>query len=198
MVRTFIGGIVGGLILFVWASSSGRRRSARYPLTSAPDAQSAGVQLSLTRISPQPAPAPIIIPDTHSREGAMLYAQGPIATIYLQHAGLFARRHVDAAARAYRRRRRRAADGLRPRRGRRRRAQLRRHRAARRPVLARPSRSGSSWRARSSTISAGATGSIPSSRRVGGAHPRRPGHRALVPAEAAAAAPAPAEAPAET
>src|ERR1700740_2668391 len=82
MVRTFIGGIVGGLILFVcgfifWATPLGE-----IPFSHAPDAQNAAVQLSLNQnLSPAGTGADMF-PNPHTADVPFLYAQGPIATIF--------------------------------------------------------------------------------------------------------------------
>jgi hypothetical protein len=82
MVRTFIGGVVGGLILFVcgfifWATPLGE-----IPFSHAPDAQNAAVQLSLNQNLTPTGTGAYIVPNPHSADGAVLYAQGPIATIF--------------------------------------------------------------------------------------------------------------------
>lgn len=87
MVRTIIGGLVGGLILFVvgyifWATPLGE-----IPYTRAGDAQSAAVQLSLAQNLTESGTGAYIIPAHQSAQGAVLYAQGPIATVYFNTAG---------------------------------------------------------------------------------------------------------------
>lgn len=87
MVRTFIGGIVGGLILFVtgfifWATPLGE-----LPFTRAGDTENAAVQLSLAQNLTQTGTGAYIIPAHASAGGAVLYAQGPIATVYFNTAG---------------------------------------------------------------------------------------------------------------
>jgi hypothetical protein len=87
MVRTIIGGLVGGLILFVvgfifWATPLGE-----LPFTRAGEAQNAAVQLSLAQNLSQTGTGAYIIPAHQSAQGAVLYAQGPIATVYFNTAG---------------------------------------------------------------------------------------------------------------
>ena len=87
MVRTIIGGLVGGLILFVvgfvfWGSPLGE-----IPFTRAGDAQNAAVQLSLAQNLTQTGTGAYVIPAHRSAEGAVLYAQGPIATVYFNTMG---------------------------------------------------------------------------------------------------------------
>ena len=87
MVRTFIGGLVGGLILFVtgfifWATPLGE-----LPYHRASDAQNAAVQLSLNQNLTATGTGAYIIPAHSSAEGAANYAHGPIATVYFNTAG---------------------------------------------------------------------------------------------------------------
>ncbi len=87
MVRTFIGGIVGGLILFVagfifWATPLGE-----IPFTKAPDPQNAAVQLAMAQNLSQTGTGAYIIPAHGSASGAVLYAQGPIATVFFNTQG---------------------------------------------------------------------------------------------------------------
>jgi hypothetical protein len=87
MVRTFIGGIVGGLILFVvgyifWATPLGE-----LPYTRTGDAQNAAVQLSLNQNLTPTGTGAYIIPAHASAEGAANYAHGPIATVYFNTSG---------------------------------------------------------------------------------------------------------------
>ena len=87
MVRTFIGGIVGGLILFVsgfifWATPLGE-----IPFTRAPDPQNAAVQLAMAQNLSPTGTGAYIIPAHGSASGAVLYAQGPIATVFFNTQG---------------------------------------------------------------------------------------------------------------
>ena len=85
--RTFIGGIVAGIILFVvgfvfWATPLGQ-----FAYRTAPDAQGAAVQLALAQnLSPSGTGA-YIIPAHESAQGAVLYGQGPIATVHFNTRG---------------------------------------------------------------------------------------------------------------
>ena len=87
MVRTFIGGIVGGLILFVngfifWATPLGE-----LPFNKAPDPQNAAVQLAMAQNLTPTGTGAYIIPAHGSAGGAVLYAQGPIATVFFNTQG---------------------------------------------------------------------------------------------------------------
>ncbi|HEV2818319.1 MAG TPA: hypothetical protein VGW40_13995 [Allosphingosinicella sp.] len=87
MVRTIIGGLVGGMILFVvgfifWATPLGE-----LPFTRTGEAQNAAVQLSLAQNLTPTGTGAYIIPAHQSAQGAVLYAQGPIATVYFNTMG---------------------------------------------------------------------------------------------------------------
>jgi hypothetical protein len=87
MIRTILGGLVGGLILFIagfifWATPLGE-----LPFTRAPDAQNAAVQLSLAQNLTQTGTGAYMIPTHTSAPGAVLYAQGPIATVFFNTQG---------------------------------------------------------------------------------------------------------------
>lgn len=90
MVRTVIGGLIGGLIIFVigfifWGTPLGE-----IPYSRASDAQNAAVQQALAANLTQKEPetgelsgtGTYIIPAHGSAEGAQLYARGPIATVH--------------------------------------------------------------------------------------------------------------------
>lgn len=82
MIRTVIGGLVGGVILFVmgfifWATPLGE-----IPFHKAGDAQNAAIQLALSQNLTQTGTGAYIVPAHTSAAGAVLYAQGPIATIH--------------------------------------------------------------------------------------------------------------------
>jgi hypothetical protein len=87
MVRTFLGGLVGGVILFVagfifWATPLGE-----IPYSHAGDTQSAAIQLALSQNLTQSGTGTYIIPAHQSAQGAVLYAQGPIATVHFNTRG---------------------------------------------------------------------------------------------------------------
>jgi hypothetical protein len=90
MIRTVIGGLVAGIILFLvgyvfWATPLGD-----IPFSRAGDAESAAVQTALaqnltrkdTETGKISGTGTYIIPDYHSAQGAVLYGKGPIATIH--------------------------------------------------------------------------------------------------------------------
>jgi hypothetical protein len=87
MVRSVIGGIAAGVIIFVmafifWASPLGA-----IAFTKASDTQAAAIQTSLAQNLTQSGTGTYLIPDPGSREGAALYAKGPVATVSYNTAG---------------------------------------------------------------------------------------------------------------
>jgi hypothetical protein len=81
MVRTLIGGLVGGIIIFVmgfifWASPLGA-----IPFSTSSDPQAAAVQTSLAQNLTPHGTGTYLIPDPRTREGANLYTKGPVATV---------------------------------------------------------------------------------------------------------------------
>ena len=90
MARTFIGGLVAGIILFVvgfifWATPLGE-----IPYSRATEAQNAAVQTALaqnlTKTDPKTGEVSgtgtYVIPEHTSAQGAVLYGKGPIATVH--------------------------------------------------------------------------------------------------------------------
>jgi hypothetical protein len=87
MTRTLIGGIVGGIIIFVlgyifWATPLGE-----IPYKNASDTQNAAVQAALAQNLTQTGTGAYIIPAHQSAGGAVLYAKGPIATVHFNTSG---------------------------------------------------------------------------------------------------------------
>lgn len=87
MARTFIGGLVAGIILFVtgfifWATPLGE-----IPFSSVGDAENAAVQTALAQNLTQSGTGAYMIPAHQSAPGAVLYAQGPIATVHFNTQG---------------------------------------------------------------------------------------------------------------
>lgn len=87
MLRTILGGLVGGIILFVagfifWATPLGE-----IPFHHAGDTESAAVQLALSQNLTQTGTGTYIIPNYVSAPGATLYSQGPIATVHFNTQG---------------------------------------------------------------------------------------------------------------
>jgi hypothetical protein len=87
MVRTFIGGIVGGLILFVSGFIFWATPLSEIPFAHAPDPQNAAVQLAMAQNLTPTGTGAYIIPAHGSAAGAILYAQGPIATVFFNTQG---------------------------------------------------------------------------------------------------------------
>jgi len=87
MIRTFIGGIVGGHILFLlgfifWATPLGE-----IPVSHVPDAQSAALQLALNQNLTPTGTGTYVIPGHNSAQGSVLYGQGPVATVHFNTSG---------------------------------------------------------------------------------------------------------------
>lgn len=87
MIRTVIGGLVGGIILFVlgfifWATPLGE-----IPYSTASHPQNAAVQQALAANLTQSGTGTYIIPAHQTAEGAVLYARGPIATVHFNTRG---------------------------------------------------------------------------------------------------------------
>jgi hypothetical protein len=87
MIRTVIGGLVAGIILFVvgfifWATPLGELAYSK-----ADEAQNAAVQASLAQNLTQSGTGTYIIPAHNSAAGAVLYARGPIATVHFNTRG---------------------------------------------------------------------------------------------------------------
>ena len=87
MIRTVIGGLVAGIVLFVlgfifWATPLGELAYSK-----ADEAQNAAVQASLAQNLTQSGSGTYIIPAHSSAAGAVLYARGPIATVHFNTRG---------------------------------------------------------------------------------------------------------------
>ncbi|HYG47404.1 MAG TPA: hypothetical protein VD846_05610 [Allosphingosinicella sp.] len=87
MIRTVIGGLVGGIIIFVmgfifWATPLGE-----IPYSKADEAQNAAVQAALAQNLTPSGTGAYIIPAHNSAAGAVLYAKGPIATVHFNTKG---------------------------------------------------------------------------------------------------------------
>jgi hypothetical protein len=82
MVRTLIGGVVAGVIIFIagfifWATPLGH-----IPYAHATDPQNAAVQLALAQNLTVNGTGTYIIPDPQTADGAQLYSRGPVATVH--------------------------------------------------------------------------------------------------------------------
>jgi hypothetical protein len=87
MIRTVIGGLVAGIIIFVlgfifWATPLGELAYSK-----ADEAQNAAVQSSLAQNLTPSGTGTYIIPTHNSAAGAVLYARGPIATVHFNTRG---------------------------------------------------------------------------------------------------------------
>ncbi|HYW15413.1 MAG TPA: hypothetical protein VE891_04565, partial [Allosphingosinicella sp.] len=87
MIRTVIGGLVAGIIIFVigfvfWATPLGELAYSK-----ADEAQNAAVQTALAQNLSPGGTGTYIIPAHNSAAGAVLYARGPIATVHFNTRG---------------------------------------------------------------------------------------------------------------
>jgi hypothetical protein len=87
MIRTVIGGLVAGIVIFVigfvfWATPLGELAYSK-----ADEAQNAAVQASLAQNLSASGTGTYIIPAHSSAAGAVLYAKGPIATVHFNTRG---------------------------------------------------------------------------------------------------------------
>lgn len=87
MVRTVIGGLVGGIIIFImgfifWGSPLGT-----IPFSHSSDPQAAAVQTALAQNLTPHGTGTYLVPDPRTREGANLYTNGPVATVSFNTSG---------------------------------------------------------------------------------------------------------------
>ena len=87
MIRTVIGGLIAGIIIFVigfifWATPLGE-----LAYSSADEAQNAAIQQSLAQNLTPSGTGTYIVPAHNSAAGAVLYARGPIATVHFNTRG---------------------------------------------------------------------------------------------------------------
>jgi hypothetical protein len=85
--RTLVGGIVAGIILFVVGFIFWATPLAQFAYKTAPDAQGAAVQLSMAQNLTRTGTGAYIIPAHETAQGAVLYGQGPIATVHFNTTG---------------------------------------------------------------------------------------------------------------
>ena len=85
--RTVIGGIVAGIIIFLVGFVFWATPLAGFAYKTAGDQQGAAVQLALAQNLSESGTGTYIIPAHESAPGAVLYAQGPIATVHFNTRG---------------------------------------------------------------------------------------------------------------
>ncbi len=85
--RTVIGGIVAGIIIFVVGFVFWATPLAEFAYKTAGDQQGAAIQLALAQNLSESGTGTYIIPAHESAQGAVLYAQGPIATVHFNTTG---------------------------------------------------------------------------------------------------------------
>ena len=82
MVRTAIGGLVGGLVLFVMGFVFWATPLSDLAFSKAGDVQSAAVQQAMAANLTESGTGAYIVPGMRSAQSAVLYAKGPIATVF--------------------------------------------------------------------------------------------------------------------
>ncbi len=87
MIRTIIGGLVGGIIMFLtgfvfWGTPLGE-----IPYHQAGDPQNAAVQLALSQNLTPTGTGAYIVPAHTTAAGAVLYGQGPVAIVHFNTSG---------------------------------------------------------------------------------------------------------------
>lgn len=87
MVRTFIGGIAAGVILFVAGFVFWATPLAELAYSDVDHARNAALQAALAQNLGEGGTGTYIVPAHRTAEGAMLYAQGPIATVHFNTTG---------------------------------------------------------------------------------------------------------------
>jgi len=87
MARTFIGGLVGGIILFVIGFIFWATPLSQIAYSSADQAQNAALQTSLAQTLTPSGTGTYVVPAYTQAEGAVLYAKGPIATVHFNTSG---------------------------------------------------------------------------------------------------------------
>jgi hypothetical protein len=81
MARSFLGGIVAGLILFAIGFLFWQTPLSGLAYKNLPDAQGAAVQTALAQNLTQTGTGTYRVPNPNSDEGSRLYTRGPVATV---------------------------------------------------------------------------------------------------------------------
>jgi hypothetical protein len=87
MVRTFIGGLVAGLVIFVVGFIFKMTPLAELAYSNAEPARGAAVQTSLAQNLTESGTGTYIVPGYKTAEEAVLYGKGPIATVHFNTQG---------------------------------------------------------------------------------------------------------------
>lgn len=87
MFRTVIGGLVGGVILFLVGFVFWATPLSEFAYKNAADAEGAAVQLALAQNLSETGTGAYVIPNHNSASGAANYARGPIAIVHYNIAG---------------------------------------------------------------------------------------------------------------
>ena len=95
MVRAVIGGVAGGLVIFVFGFLFWGTPLSEIAMTSVGDRESAAVQSALAQNLTGVGTGTYVIPDPASAQGTTLFGRGPIATVHFNVGGFPA---MDTAA----------------------------------------------------------------------------------------------------
>ena len=87
MIRTVIGGLVAGIILFLVGFVFWATPLHEFAYKTAGDAEGAAVQLALAQNLSTTGTGAYVIPHRESAAGAVLYAQGPVAIVHFNTMG---------------------------------------------------------------------------------------------------------------
>ena len=90
MVRTIIGGLVGGLLLFFIGFVFWGTPLSEIAFAKATDQEAAAVQLSLAQNLTRTGTGTYLIPTPNTQAGTVAYGNGPIATIHFNTSGFAA------------------------------------------------------------------------------------------------------------
>ena len=87
MIRTIIGGLLGGLILFLVGFVFWATPLSELAYEKAGEREGAAVQLSLAQNLTRSGTGAYVIPDAGTPGGTVLYGQGPVAVVHFNTAG---------------------------------------------------------------------------------------------------------------
>lgn len=87
MPRTIIGGLLGGLALYITGFIFWGTPLSRLAYTALPDAQGAALQLAMAQTLTPSGTGTYIVPDPVTSAGTVLFGQGPVATVHFNTGG---------------------------------------------------------------------------------------------------------------
>lgn len=95
MTRALLGGLVGGLVMYLVGFLFWGTPLSRLAFSSLPDAQSATVQAALAQNLTPGGTGTYLVPSPGTDQGTVLFGQGPVATVHFNTSGFPA---VDSGA----------------------------------------------------------------------------------------------------